>query len=93
MRMKWVALTLASGALVFSAAAFAGGDAAAGEKKADMCMDCHDPGEDFAGMSADEIAGKIKGIVSGQTKHKKALKLSDADIADIAAYFASEGKK
>ncbi len=44
-------------------------------------------------MSADEIAGKIKGIVGGQTKHKKDLKLSDEDIADIAAYFAAEGAK
>lgn len=89
MKMQWVALTLASGALVFSGAAFAAGDAAAGEKKAEMCLDCHDPGKDFAGQKADAIAAKIKGIVAGTTKHKKQLKLSDADIQDIAAFFAS----
>ena len=92
MKMKWVTLAMASSALAFSGAAFAG-DAAAGEKKAEMCMDCHDPGEDFAGVSADDIAGKIKGVVSGQTKHKKQLTLSDADIADIAAFFAAADGK
>ena len=92
MKMKWMTLALASGALAFSGAAFAG-DAAAGEKKAEVCMECHDPGEDFAGVSADEIAGKIKGVVSGATKHKKKLTLSDADVADIAAFFAAADGK
>ena len=88
MKTNWVALMVASGALAFSGAAMAG-DAAAGEGKAELCMDCHEPSEDFAGQSADEIAGKIKGIVGGQTKHKEKLALSDADIADIAAFFAA----
>lgn len=92
MKTKWVTLVMASSALAFSGAAFAG-DAAAGEKKAEACMECHDPGEDFAGASADEIAGKIKGVVGGQTKHKKKLTLSDADVADIAAYFAAADGK
>lgn len=92
MKMKWMTLAMASGALAFSGAAFAG-DAAAGEKKAEVCMECHDPGEDFAGVSADEIAGKIKGVVSGATKHKKKLTLSDADVADIAAFFAAADGK
>ena len=55
MKTKWVTLVMASSALAFSGAAFAG-DAAAGETKAEVCMECHDPGEDFAGVSADEIA-------------------------------------
>ena len=92
MKTKWVTLVMASSALAFSGAAFAG-DAAAGEKKAEVCMECHDPGEDFAGVSADEIAGKIKGVASGATKHKKKLTLSDADVADIAAYFAAADGK
>jgi cytochrome c553 len=92
MKMKYVALALASGALAFSGASFAG-DAAAGAKKAEMCLDCHEPAEDFAGAKADDIAAKIKGVTSGKTKHKKALTLSDADAADIAAYFAAEGAK
>ena len=88
MKTKLVALMLASGALAMSGAALAG-DAAAGEKKAEMCLDCHEPAEDFAGKKADDIAAKIKTIVGGQMKHKEKLTLSDADIADIAAYFAS----
>jgi len=92
MKTTWMTLAVAASALAFSGAALAG-DAKAGEAKAEMCLECHDPGEDFAGVSADEIAGKIKGIVGGATKHKKALKLSDADVADIAAFFAAEGAK
>ena len=55
MKSKLVALMIASGALAMSGAALAG-DAAAGEGKAAMCMDCHEPSEDFAGLSADELA-------------------------------------
>ncbi len=89
MKTNWVALMMASGALAFSSGAALAGDAAAGEGKAGMCLDCHEPSEDFAGLGADEIAGKIKGIVAGQTKHKEKLSFSDADIADIAAFFAA----
>ena len=88
MKTKLVALMIASGALAFSGASLAG-DAAAGEAKAEMCLDCHEPSEDFAGQSADDIAAKIKGVASGATKHQKKLALSDADIADIAAFFAA----
>jgi cytochrome c553 len=92
MKSKLVALMIASGALAMSGAALAG-DAAAGEKKAAMCMDCHEPAEDFAGLSADDISAKIKTIVSGQFKHQKKLTLSDADITDIAAFFAAADGK
>lgn len=92
MKTKWVTLAMAAGALALSGAAFAG-DAAAGEGKAGICLDCHEPAEDFAGVSADDIAAKIKGVVGGQTKHQKKLTLSDADIADIAAFFAAADGK
>ncbi len=88
MKTTWMAMTVAVGALAFSGAALAA-DAKAGEKKADVCLDCHEPAEDFAGQKAADIEGKIKGVVAGTTKHGKKLALSDADIADIAAYFAS----
>ena len=87
MKTTWM-MTIAAGALAFSGAALAG-DAAAGEKKADACLDCHEPAEDFGGQDADAIAAKIKGVIGGTVKHGKKLALSDADIADIAAYFAS----
>lgn len=92
MNTKWVAMTLAAGALVFSGAALAG-DAAAGEQKADMCLNCHEPAADFEGLKAADIEKKIKAIVGGQTKHQKKLTLSDADIADIAAFFAAADGK
>lgn len=88
MKSKWMVMTLAAGALAFSGAAMAG-DAAAGEKKAEVCLDCHEPAEDFAGQKAADIEGKIKAVVAGKTKHGKKVTLSDADAADIAAFFAS----
>lgn len=88
MKTKWMVMTLAASAVAFSGAALAG-DAAAGEKKADLCLNCHEPAEDFAGQKAADIEKKIKAVVGGQTKHQKKLALSDADIADIAAFFAS----
>ncbi len=75
--------------LVSSGAALAG-DAAAGKAKADSCMDCH-AGEDFEGMSTAEIAAAIRAALSGQVKHPPALdEISEADVDDIAAYFAAE---
>ncbi|HEY5719049.1 MAG TPA: cytochrome c [Gammaproteobacteria bacterium] len=88
MKSKWMVMTLVAGALTFSGAAMAG-DAAAGEKKAEVCLNCHEPAEDFAGQKAADIEAKIKAVVAGQHKHGKKLTLSDADAADIAAFFAS----
>lgn len=88
MKTKWVALMLATGALAFSGAALAG-DAAAGAKKADSCLDCHEPAEDFAGQKAADIEASIKSVVAANSKHKPKLTLTDADVADIAAFFAS----
>lgn len=81
---------LAGSALVVSGAAVAG-DAKAGKAKAEPCLECHEPAEDFAGVSAAEIEASLKKIVAGTMKHKEKIKLSDADIADIAAYFAAAG--
>lgn len=82
---------LAGSAFVVSGAAQAG-DAKAGEAKAEDCLECHEPSEDFAGKSAAELETTMKKIVAGTMKHKNKLTLSDADIADIAAYFAAAGK-
>lgn len=73
---------------MFSAAALAG-DAAAGAKKAEVCLDCHVPAEDFAGMSAEEISGAVKGVLGGEVKHP-GVDADPADADDIAAYFAAE---
>jgi len=80
------------GAVVLGLASWAGSasaDAAAGKAKfTSTCAECHAVG-DFAGEDAAKLTDSIKKIVAGQQKHKKALKLSDAEISDLAAYMAA----
>jgi mono/diheme cytochrome c family protein len=81
--------------LVVIAGAFAGlagfgsaahADAAAGKATfTAVCAECHEVA-DFEGEDAAALQGTIKQIVAGTQKHKKALKLTDAQIADVAAY-------
>jgi mono/diheme cytochrome c family protein len=67
----------------------AAADAAAGKAKfAADCAECHEAG-DFAGEDVAALTETLKGIVAGTTKHKGALKLSDAEIASLAAYMAA----
>jgi cytochrome c553 len=80
-----IALPLA----LFSVAALAG-DAAAGAAKAESCMDCH-AGEDFEGMSLEEIAAAIRAALAGEIKHPPGMdEISEADVDDVAAYFYAE---
>ena len=97
MKTKLIVALAAASLLSVSGAALAA-DAAAGKKKAEGCTsDCHVPSEDFKGQKAEKIAADLKAIAAGTVtpkkkgaEHKKNMaKLSDADIADIAAYFAS----
>jgi mono/diheme cytochrome c family protein len=70
----------------------AGADAAAGKAKfSTACAECHEVA-DFEGEDAAALTATVKKIVAGQQKHKTALKLTDAEIADVAAYIASGGK-
>jgi len=79
-----VIASAAAGLLGFGSAAHA--DAAAGKATfTQICSECHEVA-DFEGEDAAALQGTIKKIVGGQMKHKKALKLSDAQIADVAAY-------
>jgi len=86
MRILTVAATAAALALAFGTAQ--AGDAAAGKAKAEACADCHAP-EDFAGADVAELTQAIKDVASGSVKHKAKVELSDADAADIAAYWAA----
>ncbi len=84
--------------LVVIAGAFAGlvgcgsaahADAAAGKATfTAVCAECHEVA-DFEGEDAAEIQATLKKIVAGTQKHKKALKLTDAQIADVAGYMTS----
>jgi mono/diheme cytochrome c family protein len=81
--------------VLVSAAGFAGfGGSALADGKAtfdNICSECHEAA-DFEGEDAAELTGTIKKISAGQMKHKKALKLTDQEAADVAAFLASGGK-
>jgi mono/diheme cytochrome c family protein len=67
----------------------ASADAAAGKAKFDeTCAECHEVA-DFEGSDAAAQAATLKKIVAGRQKHKVALKLTDAEIANLAAYMAA----
>jgi mono/diheme cytochrome c family protein len=86
--MRIVVVALAGlGAAGWSLSASA--DAAAGKARFEAaCAECHEAA-DFAGEDAKALADSIKKIAAGQMKHKSAIKLSDAEIADVAAYMAA----
>lgn len=66
-------------------------DVAAGKAKTEeICAECHDPA-DWEGEDAASLEAMIRDVNSGAVKHKKKLDLTDADIANIAAFWASGG--
>lgn len=99
-----IAVTLAL-AFSASATAFAAGDAARGKVLSYTCLGCHGI-EDYrnaypdynvprlAGQHPDYIVAALKEYKDGERQHPtmqvQAATLSDQDMADIAAYFASE---
>ncbi|MGR5131412.1 c-type cytochrome [Vibrio alfacsensis] len=93
-----VALTMMSGQ------ALAAGDAAAGQAKAAVCAACHGPDgiaaipgyPNIKGQNEQYIASSIKAYKDGQrtgglaaVMQAQASLLSDADIANLAAYYSS----
>ncbi len=75
----------------FGSAAHA--DAAAGKATfTAVCSECHEVA-DFEGEDAAELQGTLKKIVAGTQKHKKALKLTDAQIADVAGLHGAAASK
>lgn len=101
-------IQLVAAALLLALAnnAFAKGDAVAGAAKAKSCTACHgtqpnatqDPQNPrLAGQYADYIARALHEYQNGDRKNSimkgMAANLSDQDIDDIAAYFASQPSK
>ena len=88
--MKFKVLMVVSAAAVLTGY---GSTALADAKKTftDVCSECHETA-DFEGEDAKEIAATIKKISAGQMKHKKAIKLTDAEAAEMAAFMTSGGK-
>ena len=87
-------------ALSVSTRAEAGGNAAAGEARSLACQACHIPSNPatsevprLVGQRAGYLARQLKAFRSGDRKHDLmsaiAAQLSDADIADLAAYWSA----
>ena len=105
-KLFFVLLALASGALSLTPAIAQ--DAKAGEAKVSMCIGCHAiPGYQasfpeihkvpmIAGQGAKYIVAALNAYRRGERKHPTmraiAGSMSDADIADVAAYYEHEGK-
>ena len=82
--------------------AFAAGDIEAGKTKSAMCMACHgadgiSPAPNFpklAGQHADYIAKQLKEFKAGErvdaTMNGMAAALSEQDMADLGAFYASQ---
>lgn len=86
--------------LGMSSAAMAAGDVAAGEDKSKACAGCHGKGGEgkgknppIAGMAAADFVKAMQDYSSGARDNKSmarvAKKLSDADVENLAAYYAS----
>ncbi len=96
---------IAGASLVLSASAGAAGDAAAGKAKSAVCAACH--GADgnstnplwpnLAGQHAPYMVKQLKDFKSGARKDPvmapMAAPLSEQDMENLAAYFASQEQK
>jgi cytochrome c553 len=101
--MKSAAALSLIAALAVAAPALAG-DAAAGKQKATACVTCHGdasfPGIFYtlqlAGRDADKLTVKTNKYRTGKILHPImnvfTMSLTEADIADISAYYKSIGK-
>ncbi|PKF61649.1 cytochrome C biogenesis protein CcsB [Psychromonas sp. psych-6C06] len=97
-------LLLTSLLIVLPSFAFAAGDAAAGKAKSTVCATCHGKDgiaiapiyPNLNGQKEQYLVSSLKAYKSGQRKGgmsaimmPQATNLSDQDIADLAAYYAS----
>jgi len=84
----------------FAGTTLAAGDVAAGKAKAGSCAACHgakgegqSPNPPLAGKNEAELVQALKDFKSGKRTNPAmkmfAAKLSDDDVANLAAYFAS----
>lgn len=99
--LKITTAALAIGTTALLATPALAGDAAAGKAKAMMCAGCHGPAgisnndmwPNLAGQKQGYLANSLKAYRSGERKNAMmagmARGLSDADIANLAAYYSS----
>lgn len=98
----WLIVLFAGAVLGVATVASAAGDAKAGAKKAVTCQACHGPGGNstsaqfpkLAGQHASYILSQLKAFKSGARKNPimsgMAAPLSEQDMENLAAYFASQ---
>lgn len=94
-------MTAAAVMAMISAPAFAAGDAEAGKAKSAVCAACHgaegisqmDIYPNLAGQKAAYIVSQLKAFKNGERNNAimapMAMPLSDQDMEDLAAYYAS----
>ena len=99
--MRWRATLAAAFALLAGVTCAHAQDAAAGKAKAAACAMCHGPvgiaaapdTPNLAGQPASYIEEQLKAYRGGARKHEimslMAKPLTDADIANLAAWFSS----
>jgi len=99
--MKKHMITLCAVALLSSPIAAIAGDAAAGKAKSATCLACHGANgigtqpiyPNLAGQKEAYLAKQIKafkdGVRSDPTMNAMVAALTDADIANLAAYYSS----
>lgn len=100
--MNIIKIMIVGALVVFSSVVVAGGDPAAGKSKSTTCAACH--GADgnsviptnprLAGQHADYLVQALKDYKSGARSNPimvgMAAALSEQDILDLAAYYASQ---
>lgn len=99
--MRLASLLIAAALVLSLQPAHAAGNAAEGKKKAQMCHTCHGPNgmavlpnaANIAGQTEMYLAKALHDFKKGERKQDNmtvvAQQLSDQDIADLAAYYAS----
>ena len=100
--MKKILFILATAALGISPLVHAKGNAEAGKAKSTPCAGCHGPDgistvssfPKLAGQHRDYLYHSLKDYKTGKRKNPimagQVANLSDADMADLAAYFAAQ---
>jgi cytochrome c553 len=103
--MRISSLILLTFGLVFGSVIHAAGDVAAGKAKSATCVACHGPDGNsvnpiwpkLAGQHAAYLEKQIKDFRDGKRKDPMmtpmVAPLSDADISNLAAYFAAQKQK
>lgn len=98
MKTKWIMAAVAAATIGFAAAAGAGPAHAANHASCDGCHGANGQGKGnvpkIAGMAKDAFIAKMTafktGAVKNPVKNAIAKNLSDADIAELADYYASK---